>query len=374
MNTAVQPAAPAALAEALAAAAGAGKSICLRGNGSKRLMAGPAAPAEVVINTHCLRRVLQYEPHDLTISVEAGLPWGELSALLAQHRQMIPLDPPFADTATVGGVVAANTSGPRRRAWGSARDLIIGMTFATLEGKLVQSGGMVVKNVAGLDMAKLMIGSFGTLAAIAIVNFKVIPMPEHTETFAGSFASPDEALAHRDRVLGSVLQPLALDLLNPKAAERVGLEGWVLAVQAGGSSTVLDRYRRELRGFERYCDAQESSIWHAIREFTPSWLSDFPQGGVLRSSRKLTEVGETMRRPSGAALARAATGVVYSYAEDAAALRPAARDVIEFAPDAVRQSTVLWPEPGSDFAMMLKVKDLFDPRRLLNAGRLYGRI
>ena len=91
---------------------------------------------------------------------------------------MVPLDPPFAEAATVGGVVAANSSGPRRRLYGTARDLVIGMQFATLEGKLVQSGGMVVKNVAGLDMAKLMIGSFGTLAAIAVVNFKLLPMPE----------------------------------------------------------------------------------------------------------------------------------------------------------------------------------------------------
>ena len=88
---------------------------------------------------------------------------------------MIPLDPPFAQDATVGGVLAANQSGPRRRGYGTARDMVIGMTFATLEGKLIQTGGMVVKNVAGLDMAKMMIGSFGTLAAIATVNFRVHP-------------------------------------------------------------------------------------------------------------------------------------------------------------------------------------------------------
>ncbi len=122
--------------------------------------------------------MLEYEPRDLTISVEAGLPWREFTSLLAANRQMVPLDPPFAADATVGGVVAANSSGPRRRLYGTARDLVIGMRFATLEGKLVQSGGMVVKNVAGLDMAKLMIGSFGTLAAIAVVNFKLLPAPE----------------------------------------------------------------------------------------------------------------------------------------------------------------------------------------------------
>src|SRR5437763_1211004 len=130
--------------------------------------------------------VLQYEPHDLTISVEAGLPWADLTRLLAANRQMVPLDPPFS-AATVGGVMAANSSGPRRRLYGTARDLVIGMTFATLEGKLVSTGGMVVKNVAGLDMGKLMIGSFGTLAAIAVVNFKVLPAPEVERLFLLAF-------------------------------------------------------------------------------------------------------------------------------------------------------------------------------------------
>src|SRR5207253_4650689 len=98
----------------------------------------------------------------------------------------------FAEQATVGGVVAANSSGPRRRLYGTARDMVIGMTFATLEGKLVQTGGMVVKNVAGLDMGKLMIGSFGTLAAIAVVNFKVHPIPV-TRTFLWNFVNVADA-------------------------------------------------------------------------------------------------------------------------------------------------------------------------------------
>src|SRR5215510_118754 len=118
---------------------------------------------------------------------------------------MVPLDPPFCGAATVGGVVSANCSGPRRRLYGTPRDLVIGMTFATLEGKLVQSGGMVVKNVAGLDMAKLMVGSFGTLAAIAVVNFKVFPMPVESRTFELRFPSAAEAFAERDRILKSVL-------------------------------------------------------------------------------------------------------------------------------------------------------------------------
>ena len=185
----VRPESPEELAEAMGWAGSRRQAIELGGHFSKRLMGGPVAAAEMTISTSAMRRVRQYEPRDLTISVEAGISYCELSRLLAEHRQMIPLDPPFADTATIGGIVAANCSGPRRRLYGTARDLVIGMQFATLEGKLVESGGMVVKNVAGLDMGKLMIGSFGTLAAIAVVNFKVIPQPPCERTFRFSFAA-----------------------------------------------------------------------------------------------------------------------------------------------------------------------------------------
>ena len=132
------PSTPAELAQALGDAAAHKRTIALEGNSSKRLMAGPREPADVEITTSGLRAVMQYEPHDLTISVQAGLPWYEFTTLAAKNRQMAPLDPPFAATATVGGVIAANSSGPRRRLYGTARDLVIGMTFATLEGKLVE--------------------------------------------------------------------------------------------------------------------------------------------------------------------------------------------------------------------------------------------
>ena len=193
------PSNPVELAEALRDAAAAGRTIALAGNSTKCRMAGPVEPAEVSLTTLSLGGVLQYEPRDLTISVGAGLSWCEFTRLLAENRQMVPLDPPFADDATVGGVISANCSGPRRRLYGTARDLVIGMQFATLEGKLVKSGGMVVKNVAGLDMAKLMIGSFGTLAAIAVVNFKLQPMPEVERSFLLPFDSLAAAIAARNR-------------------------------------------------------------------------------------------------------------------------------------------------------------------------------
>lgn len=368
----IEPGSPEELAQALADCSAARKTIDLGGARTKTLMGGPVQAADATIATTSMSRVLQYEPADLTISVEAGMRWADLTSLLAGNRQMIPLDPPFAASATVGGVVAANTSGPRRRLYGTARDVIIGMKFATLEGKLINSGGMVVKNVAGLDMAKLMIGSFGTLAAVAVVNFKLAPVPPAARTFILSYPTLQDAIAARDRVVQGVLQPSALDLVNPEAARRLGLDGYCLLLQAGGSEAVMERYSRELAGA---AVREDDSLWTGVREFTPDWLRDHPGGAVVRLSTTLQGLSDAMKTASGPALARAGNGVTYLYYPDAsAAAVNGHKGAIEFAPDSARQKLTLWPQPGSDFPVMQKIKHLFDPEGLLNRGRLYGRI
>ena len=379
------PSTPAELADALRGAAAAGNTIELAGSGSKRRMAGPVEPAGVAITTVCLRGVLQYEPRDLTISVGAGLPWGELTRLLGEHGQMIPLDPPFASSATVGGVIAANCGGPRRRLYGTARDVVIGMQFATLEGKLVQTGGMVVKNVAGLDMAKLMIGSFGTLAAIASVNFKLTPLPEGERTFLLAFDSLEAADRARLEILKSQLQPAAIDLLNPAAGATLGNRAWLLALRTGGNPAAVDRYECE---FVRFGDPlafegrEQQTIWQHIEDFTPGFLQQHEDGAVVRASCTLKLVADVMAAFPGPAIARAGSGICYGYFEQAeaaaewmaGAVRRGWKAVIEFSPERHKGSMELWPSPGGDFELMKRVKQLFDPGNLLNRGRLYRRI
>ncbi len=380
------PETAAELAELLRRPALHNRTIALEGNGSKRLMAGPNLPADESFSTVNLRRVREYEPRDLTISVEAGLRWSELTRLVGEHRQMVPLDPPFADCATVGGVVAANTSGPRRRLYGTARDAIIGMEFATLEGKLVRSGGMVVKNVAGLDMAKLMIGSFGTLAAITAVNFKLTPMPELERSFLVAFDTLTSAIEARNRLLRSQLQPAAIDLLNPAAAAGLGhAASWLTAVRAGGNSAAIDRYEREISQLgdsEALGDSRQEALWRRIEEFTPAFLAAHPDGAVARASCTLKGLEAVMASLPGAAVARAGSGICYGYfehAEDAAAwvagaAAAGAKAVVEFAPEESKSGLDLWPAPGADWEIMRRVKHLFDPDNLLNRGRLYRRL
>jgi glycolate oxidase FAD binding subunit len=379
------PESPTDLAQALGDAAAHGRTIALGGNSSKRLMAGPSEPADVVISTTALPRVLEYEPHDLTISVEAGLAWRSLTSLLAANRQMVPLDPPFAESATVGGVIACNCSGPRRRLYGTARDLIIGMRFATLEGKLVQSGGMVVKNVAGLDMAKLMIGSFGTLAAVAVVNFKLVPAPEAEQSFLLPFRSLDEAIAARNQVLASPLQPVAIDLLNPAAARSFGGDRWLLAVRAAGNAASVQRYERELAHITSRLAVENAcpeTLWSDLESFTPRFLRENADGAVVRVSCTLKDLEGVMAAFEVTAVARAGSGVCYGYFErnEAAAswvsgaVARGFKTVIEFSPQECKHSLELWPAPGGDFEIMRRVKNLFDPSNLLNRGRLYRRI
>jgi glycolate oxidase FAD binding subunit len=383
ITEAVRPRSPEELAEAMGTASARRQTMELGGNFSKRLMGGSAALSDITISTSAMRRVLKYEPRDLTISVEAGIPYRELGRLLAGHRQMIPLDPPFAETATVGGVVACNCSGPRRRLYGAARDLVIGMQFATLEGKLVQSGGMVVKNVAGLDMGKLMIGSFGTLAAIAVLNFKVIPQPPCERTFRFSFAGLEEAVAARDAILRSPLDPAAIDLLNPAAVESQ-TPVYVLAVRAGGNAAAIARYERELAGMgaQPVPADKESAFWRTVQDFTPRYLDAHENGAVVRVSCTLKELRTVMQSIPGPAIARAGSGVCYAYfqqAGDAAGFAAeTAREhrgtVVEFAPAKGKEELALWPAPGEDLEIMKGIKHMFDPQLLLNRGRLYNRI
>jgi glycolate oxidase FAD binding subunit len=370
------------LAQALRESAASGRSIALRGAGSKDAMGGPVPDAGVELRLDQLSGILEYEPHDLTIRVAAGTPWRELTATLSAQGQMLPLDPPCAATATVGGVVASNCSGPRRRQFGTARDMVIGMTLATLDGALVQTGGMVVKNVAGLDMQKALIGSFGTLAAIASVNFKLAPLPDASRTFVFAFDTAEECIAARDRVLVSVLQPAAIDILNPAAARLAGRDGFVLAVRAGGSETVLARYARELPGSQALEGAREAAFWYTVQEFAPEWVGTTPARSVVRVGHALSELGEVLKSAPGACIARAGNGVAYLAFDGVGALqawmlatqsKPWSR-VVEWSGADVRSACELWPAAQQDFAVMERLKLLFDPLRQLNRGRLYGRL
>src|SRR5581483_8883757 len=365
------------LADALASSARANRSIDLFGADTKRRMAGPlAAPPAVRISTAKTRRILNYEPADLTVSVEAGIPFCELSSELARNNQMIPLAGPFSENATVGGIVAANISDSRRRLYGSARDLVIGMTFATIEGKLAQTGGMVVKNVAGLDIGKLIIGSFGTLAAIVSVNFKLAPRAADSRTIVFTFDDPKTAFEARDVILRGVLAPAAIDAVNPVLAAQIGWKGFLLAAQFVGNSAVIERSATEFAGIGQsrsLSGDDEQRFWTSIRHITPRHLEKFRDGLVVKVSTKLTECGDALASVEGPGHAHAGSGIVrgcFTRAEAAsrwleACLKKGWKGIVEFGPEMPAPTLALWPAPGGDFAIMKEIKQMFDPEGLL---------
>jgi glycolate oxidase FAD binding subunit len=166
-------------------------AIEITGAGTKRswgnaIQPNPGTADILLLDTTHLTGVISHSWQDLTATVAAGTPWAAMQRVLAQHNQQVALDPLWPETATVGGIVATNDSGPMRLKYGSLRDLIIGMTIVLADGTIAKSGGKVVKNVAGYDLHKLMTGAFGTLGVITEVTFRLHPIPQHTQTFTVS--------------------------------------------------------------------------------------------------------------------------------------------------------------------------------------------
>ena len=390
MPESLTPATADELRDALRSCSDEQASIETGGGFSKRLAGGPIAKAKYRLGTSRLNRLRVYEPADLTVSVEAGMRIAELNRILESGNQFLPLDPPFAEHATVGGVLATNSSGYRRRRYGTARDMVIGMRFATLDGKLVSSGGMVVKNVTGLDMGKLMIGSFGTLAVIASVNFKVFPKPESSASFLLRSASVETLLDVRREILGGVLQPIAIDWLDRTAGRFVGLgDAHTLLIESSGTVAVTRRYSEAFADLAAKARVEFATVrpeaWDDVRECGPHWLEDHPEGAVIRVATIHSRLGKLigLARDSGCGtLLRAGNSAGILLAPDAASAARALDALrlhgiharLEAASDAVKRDVTQWDAGGSELELMQRIKADFDPLLLLNRGRLYGVI
>ena len=200
------------VAAALRRAADARQPIQIRGAGTKSRWGGPVRQAAAVLDMRGLNRVLAHEHGDMTATVEAGATLRDVNRALAAHGQWLPLDPPFAGAATIGGILATNDSGPLRHRYGTPRDLDIGIRLATTDGILSKAGGQVVKNVAGYDLGKLIAGSFGSLAAIVSATFKLAPIPKASRTLRLDVDSTASLARIVTTVMASHLEPLAFEI------------------------------------------------------------------------------------------------------------------------------------------------------------------
>ena len=211
----IEPETSTAFAAALRQAAEQRQSVLIRGAGTKIEWGREPRAIDVILSTRRLNQLRAHRHGDLTATAEAGATLADVNRALGRHGQWLPLDPAFADRATIGGILAANDSGPLRHRHGAPRDLVIGVEVVTPDGVIAKAGGNVVKNVAGYDLSKLVAGSFGSLAAILAATFKLAPLPAASKTLmieAGDF----EALGEIVRaVMGSQLEPQAFELHVP---------------------------------------------------------------------------------------------------------------------------------------------------------------
>jgi glycolate oxidase FAD binding subunit len=212
-------------------------TIGIAGTGTAAGWAGPLAPVDAVLDTTGLTGVITHNPGDMTVSVRAGTPLRQLQDELAPHGQHVAFDAArVADGATVGGLVATADAGPAALVFGSMRDLVIGVTIVLADGTVARSGGHVIKNVAGYDLAKLLHGSYGTLGVLAEIVLRLHPVPKRTATLA-VHCSLDEAAEHAATVLGGPYEPAALEWIS---------DGTLL-IRLEGTEEALDARLHRLR-------------------------------------------------------------------------------------------------------------------------------
>ena len=323
---AVRAADAAEVAELVRLAAAEGLAVIPCSGRSKLAVGGVPARYDVALDLSALNRVISYDPGDLTLSVEPGVRLEDLQRELAQRGQFLPLEVAFSERATVGGAIATNAYSPLRTHFGSARDFVLGMEFVTGLGEIAKSGGRVVKNVTGYDLHKLLIGSLGTLAVITRVHFRTFPRPAERRVFTAEFGTARAALEFCSEVAASALEPWALELLDPGAAEISRLaaqsggdaRGWRVVIAAAGSAAVVERHARDLERMAREAGAARVEAWtgaeaarclRAIREFARLVLERAPGATIIRIALLPT---------SSAALAERIAGIADSHSLDAA--------------------------------------------------------
>jgi len=401
------PAAEAEVAAAVVAAHDAGEPLLVFGNGTKSGFLRPVQAARSLsLGNHA--GITLYAPKELVISARAGTPMRDLEAAVAASGQHIIAEPPDLSellgsdgprngkAQTLGGVVATNLSGPRRVAWGAMRDHVLGVRAVNGRGEVIRSGGRVLKNVTGLDLCKLFCGSFGTLGVLTEITLKVLPAPEAVGTLVLPGLDAARGVAALSAALGSPYGVSAAAWLPAEAAARVpelaGFKGAVALARieefAPSVAYRTARLRADLAGFgnaEILDDAASRALWRAVRDARP--LPAEPEDGIWRISVRPSagpDVARAVAALGGRSFLDWGGGLVWiaAPAEPSvhASVTAAARAAggiwtLLRAPAALRASLDVIPrEPPPLAAITRRVKAAFDPKGILNPGRMYAGV
>jgi len=384
----IEPIQPAQLAAAMAWVTRERLQTVIRGRGSKLSWGRTPSQVHVVLSTAQLNRDVVHRHGDLTVTVQAGTTLSDLNRQLALQGQWLPLDSAF-ENATIGGLIATNDSGPLRHRYGTPRDLLIGITLAMTDGSVVRSGGHVVKNVAGYDLAKLVSGSFGTIAAIADATFKLLPIPQTSQTILASYADGDAMAADAAALAGSQLEPVALDvrvlLGQPGAAPQRQLAARFATSPEATRLQVAETRQGLSTSSLQVLEGPSEGAWWSEQVRHPWTLA----GSTIRLSWLPAALADVLRlvdelqRTSGGAVeltTRAALGAGFLRldGDDAPVARAIERlrtrqivtnVVVLRHGGALKRSVDAWGAPPDSQRLMQALKRSFDPSGVLNADR-----
>jgi len=393
---------PSTLAEATEALQRADRDrerILFLGGGTELTLGAPPDGVEVLLSTERLERIVEYAPLDQIVAVEAGVRLASLQDVLARSGQMLALDSPWAGRATLGGLVATNAFGPRRTRYGSIRDLIIGISMVRADGTEARAGGKVVKNVAGFDLPKLMVGSLGTLGFISTVTFRLHPRPETERTVLFPDLDADAVRQVALALRQAQLEPGAVAALVHEGGDDLGVrfdgrfelgvrfEGFEAGVRQQAMK-LLDlatgqRWRAESIGAEtarafwaRHDDARESSAGFRAKLAAQPMDLERVANAAIGSLFAALEVPRCVCYPTlGLAFVAGEVRIAGQVAAAVSAAREAVPEgsvVIHAAPPEVRAAVDVWGPPPAALPLMRAVKQRLDPARRLAPGRFVG--
>lgn len=392
------------LSEIIAGCDRAGEKVSIVGGDTLAGMGFPPERVDVTLCTTALAGIVANERADLTLSAYAGTPIQSVSALLASQGQFVPFDVPHPEYATVGGTLAAGWLGPRRHRYGRVRDYLLGSTIVLADGTIARAGGMVVKNVAGYDMSRFYVGSFGTLGAIVQANFKTTALPKIARLCLA--ALPERTRARACAQLAALEIPPAaafwIDGFHHEVDGEDGAEGRIV-VLLEGSEAVLERATRDLRSALGRAGVPETTIAQAgareaLQRVVDAYVACLGERSVTYRLRafpgeaeaRVRRVQDPARRfglrtetiadaLNGDVLLRVsdldshAFGAKIEHFDDALhAIEPRAQVIASNHPH--RIFLRVWGEAPAAIAQMRALKERFDPNRTLNPGRFIGGI
>ncbi len=420
----VQPVSADEVAEVVRFAIAEKLAILPLGSRSKCDLGYPPERYDIAIDMTGLRQVAHYDPGDLTLSVDAGMPLRDLEGQLKEKGQFLPLAVPCFETSTAGGTIASGIDSALRQQCGSARDFLIGAEFVDGTGQLCKSGGRVVKNVTGYDLHKLLLGSLGTLAVITRLNFRTFPLPARVGGHLTNFADCQSALRYQKAVEQAGLPLANQEVFNPRMTEMLAAilrrDGealpfvvrpgeWCVYSSFDGIDAVVERISRDLERIARQSGARSSDVLETVADETLGgmlreafeWLRWGSQTSVI-CRLTLPEVkpellGELSHLAESDSLRPAmlirTTGVVYftvfAECEDERSIRilsnvvTRVRDAVReaegnvgvlHAPRGVKQKAISSRFTSADRAMQQGVKLAFDPFNVFAPGRVVGGV